>query len=76
MTSGKYQYLTQGTCSRLIEIEIEEGRIRNLQGIAALVKGMRPEDVAGRLRGIRCGSKSTSCPDQLAKALEEIIGNR
>ena len=86
MTSGKYQYLTQGTCSRLIEIEIEEGRIKNidftggchgnLQGIAALVKGMRPEDVAGRLRGIRCGSKSTSCPDQLAKALDDIIGNR
>lgn len=79
----KYQYQTKGTCSRMIEIEIEEGLIQdvrftggchgNLQGIGALVKGMKPEEVIGRLDGILCGSKATSCPDQLSQALKEII---
>lgn len=78
----KYQYQTSGTCSRVIEIEIEDGLIAdvnfiggchgNLQGIAALVKGQRPADVVARLKGISCGNKSTSCPDQLATALEAI----
>lgn len=77
-----YTYYPQGTCSRMIEIDITDGLISdvrvtggchgNLQGIAALVKGQRPADVASRLRGIRCGSKPTSCPDQLARALTEI----
>lgn len=79
----KYQYITEGTCSRAIDFEIDDnGIIRNvvftggcngnLQGIASLVKGMKVEDVVQRLRGIRCGSKATSCPDQLAKALSEL----
>lgn len=78
----KFQYVTKGTCSRMIDIEIEDGVIKdvkftggchgNLQGIGALVKGQRPEDVVCRLRGIRCGAKETSCPDQLALALESI----
>ncbi len=78
----KYQYQTSGTCSRVIEIEIEDGVIAdvnfiggchgNLQGIAALVKGQRPADVVARLKGIRCGNKPTSCPDQLATALEAV----
>lgn len=78
----KYQYQTNGTCSRIIEIEIEDGVIAdisfvggchgNLQGISALVKGLRPADVIDRLKGIRCGNKATSCPDQLATALESI----
>lgn len=78
----KYQYATQGTCSRLIEIEIEDGLIAgvsfvggchgNLQGIGSLVRGMRPADVIARLEGIRCGNKPTSCPDQLAAALRSI----
>lgn len=77
-----YTYVPQGTCSKLIEIEIENGVIAdvrftggchgNLQGISALVKGMKPCDVKARLEGIRCGMKATSCPDQLAKALSEI----
>lgn len=79
----KYQYPTSGTCSRMIEIEIKDGLIAdvtftggchgNLQGIGSLVRGMRPEDVIERLRGIKCGAKPTSCPDQLAIALEQIL---
>ncbi len=78
----KYQYQPQGTCSRLIEIEMENGVIKdisfvggchgNLQGISSLVKGMSPADVIARLDGIRCGNKGTSCPDQLSKALKAI----
>lgn len=79
----KYRYVPQGTCSRLIEWELENGVIKdvrftggchgNLQGIASLIKGMRPEDVVARLEGIRCGQKQTSCPDQLAKALKGTL---
>lgn len=78
-----YTYNTTGTCSRAIEINIaDDGTIRevrfdggcsgNTAGIAALAKGMKPTDLIARLRGIRCGSKPTSCPDQLARALEQI----
>ncbi|MDE6306322.1 MAG: TIGR03905 family TSCPD domain-containing protein [Muribaculaceae bacterium] len=78
----KYQYKTQGTCSRLIDIEVENGVVTdiiftggchgNLQGISCLAKGMRIEDVVSRIEGIRCGNKPTSCPDQLAQALKAI----
>lgn len=79
----KYQYTTSGTCSKLIDIEIaDDGTVAdikflggcngNLQGIAAMARGMHPSDVAARLRGIRCGAKPTSCPDQLARALDAI----
>ena len=77
-------YTTHGTCSRLINIDINDsGEIAdvsfvggcngNLPGIGALVRGQRPEDVIARLKGIRCGAKPTSCPDQLALALEEAL---
>lgn len=76
-------YYPKGVCSRKMDIELEDGIIKNvvitggcngnLQGIAALVKGRRAEDVIDTLRGINCGSKGTSCPDQLARALQEII---
>ena len=77
-------YTTHGTCSRIINIDINDsGEIAdvsfvggcngNLQGIGALVRGQRPEDVIARLKGIRCGAKPTSCPDQLALALEEAL---
>jgi len=76
------QYCPQGTCSRLIEIKVENGIVEevnftggchgNLQGIGALVKGMKAEDVIKRLEGIRCGNKPTSCTDQLSKALKQI----
>ena len=76
------RYQTKGTCSTAIDIEVKDGRIEsvtfiggcngNLQGISALVKGMMVEEAISRLKGIRCGFKNTSCPDQLAKALEAI----
>ena len=76
-------YKTKGTCSTSIDVELKDGVIDsvkftggcngNLQGISALVKGMKPEEAITRLKGIRCGFKPTSCPDQLAHALEEMI---
>lgn len=79
----KHSYFTNGTCSRRIDIETEGGVIKsvrfeggchgNLQGISSLVVGMRPDEVVERLDGICCGTKPTSCPDQLARALREII---
>ena len=77
------KYRTKGTCSSSIDIEMDGNVIKsviftggcngNLQGISALVKGMKPEEAISRLKGIRCGFKPTSCPDQLAHALEEMI---
>ena len=79
----KKVYQTQGTCSKFIEFDVEDGVVNdvvfyggcngNLQGIARLVKGMKVDDVISRLEGINCGGKGTSCPDQLAKALREQI---
>ena len=76
------RYQTKGTCSSAIDIEVKDGIIEsvkftggcngNLQGISALVPGMQVEDAISRLKGIRCGFKSTSCPDQLALALESM----
>lgn len=77
-----YTYKTKGTCSSNIELEVEEGIIKdivfwggcngNLQGISRLVKGMPVEAVISRLEGIRYGGRPTSCPDQLCKALHEM----
>ncbi|MBQ7755826.1 MAG: TIGR03905 family TSCPD domain-containing protein [Oscillospiraceae bacterium] len=79
----EYSYKTKGTCSREIHFEVEDGILKNvefiggcngnLKGIGSLVEGMEVEDVIERLEGITCGFKPTSCPDQLAKALKEII---
>lgn len=81
----KYQYTTKGTCSKLIEFEVEEGIVKNvnflggchgnLQGIAALVEGMPIEEVIKRLDGIDCKGKGTSCPDQFAQALKATLFN-
>ena len=77
----QYEYKTKGTCSQRIFFEVEDGKVKNVQfvggcngnlkGIAALVEGMSVEEVISRVEGIRCGMKSTSCPDQLAQALKE-----
>ncbi len=77
-----YTYTTKGVCSRSINIEIEDGIVLgaefvggcngNLKGIGSLVKGMKVEDVINKLEGIKCGFKSTSCPDQLAQALKQL----
>ena len=76
------RYQTKGTCSSSIDIEVNNGVIEsvaftggcngNLKGISALVKGMTVEEAISRLEGIRCGFKSTSCPDQLAQALKTL----
>jgi len=77
------EYRTRGTCSRRIVVDVEDGIIRsvgfeggchgNLQGIAALAQGQKPEEVIEKLEGIRCGFKNTSCPDQLAQALKQAL---
>ena len=79
-------YRTKGTCSSRIELEIDSDHIinsvsftggcnGNLKGISSLVTGRRAEEVISSLEGIRCGFKNTSCPDQLAKALKEVMDN-
>ncbi len=77
-----YEYIPRGVCSRKMTIDVEDGIVKslsveggcngNLKGISSLVEGMKVDDVINRLDGIRCGSKSTSCPAQLANALKEI----
>lgn len=79
----RYTYKTKGTCSRLIEFTVEDGILKdvvytggcsgNLKAIGILVDGMKIEDVVKKLKGVTCGAKSTSCSDQLATALTEII---
>lgn len=76
-----YTYKTKGTCSQEIRIELEDDIVKsiqiiggcngNLKGISALVQGMKVNDVIQKLSGIRCGSKPTSCPDQISRALKE-----
>ena len=73
----QYEYKTKGTCSQRIRFDIEDGKVHNLQfiggchgnlqGIAKLVEGMPADEVIQRVKGIRCGMKLTSCPDQLSK---------
>ena len=74
------KYTPRGVCSQHMEIDVEDGVIQavrvmggcngNLKGIASLMKGMTVEDAISRMDGIRCGMKSTFCPDQLAQALK------
>ena len=79
------EYKTKGTCSRAVIVDVEDGVITecqfvggcsgNTQGVASLVKGMKVEDAVAKIKGIKCGMKSTSCPDQLALALEETVNS-
>ncbi|MGI6069249.1 MAG: TIGR03905 family TSCPD domain-containing protein [Blautia sp.] len=76
-------YKTKGVCSQKIEFELKDHKVYNvtftggchgnLQGIGKLVEGMDAEEVITRLEGIHCGFKSTSCPDQLAKAIRGAL---
>lgn len=78
-----YTYTPRGVCSRRMTVELEDGVIKNvlveggcsgnLQGISRLVVGMKATDAIARMRGISCGGKPTSCPDQLSRALEEAL---
>ncbi len=81
MNSQRKTYKTSGTCSQSISYSLEDGKLKNvsfesgchgnLQGIAKLVEGMDAKEVHKRLKGIKCCDKASSCPDQLAKALEK-----
>lgn len=76
-------YQTVGTCSQRIVFDVEGDVVKNVQfiggchgntqGVAALVEGMKVEDVISKLKGIKCGMRPTSCPDQLARALEATL---
>lgn len=78
---SKFTYTPKGVCSAQIDFEIEGDIVKNVQftrgcsgntqGIAILVDGMKIDDVIAKLRGVNCGGRGTSCPDQLACALEE-----
>ena len=79
----EYIYQTKGVCSRSIKVRIEDGVVAevafeggcngNLNGISKLAVGMRADELIGKLKGTRCGFKDTSCPDQLAIALEKAL---
>lgn len=81
-----FEYEPQGVCSRLIRVDIEDGRLRkvefeggchgNLQGICSLVRGMECEEVLRRLEGIDCKGKGTSCPDQLSRAIRTALSQQ
>ena len=76
-------YKTQGTCSTQIDVEVEEGIVKsvqftrgcngNTQGVVRLVEGMKAKDAIAKLRGIKCGARPTSCPDQLSYAIEQAM---
>ena len=78
-----YQYRPRGVCSQAISFDLEDGVVKNVrftggcsgntQGVARLVEGMPAEEAVKRLSGIRCGFKSTSCPDRFAAALEDAM---
>lgn len=79
----EFSYKTRGVCSQYINFELKDGIVTNvhflggcngnLKGISALVEGQKAEDIIARVEGIKCGMKSTSCPDQLAQALKEAL---
>ena len=79
----RYNYNTNGVCSRQISFDIEDGKLKNvsfvggcngnLKGICALVEGADATEIVKRLRGTKCGMKDTSCPDQLAVAIEKAL---
>ena len=80
-----HSYKTRGTCSRQIDFELDNGIVKNvsffggcngnLKGIGALVEGRPAEEVIQLLKGMKCGFKPTSCPDQLALALEKALND-
>lgn len=79
----EYTRMNKGVCSRSTKVVIEDGIIKdikviggcsgNIEGISRLVIGMKAEDVAKRMKGVRCGFKTTSCPDQIALTIEEAL---
>lgn len=82
----RFEYHTEGTCSRNIILDMDGDTIENVQfiggcngnlkGISSLIKDQKAQDVIDRVKGIKCGPKSTSCPDQLALALEAYLSQK
>ena len=80
----KFSYAPRGVCSQRMDFDVEDGIVKsvaiyggchgNLQGISKLITGMPVDEVIARLKGIRCGGKASSCPDQIAQALEQAKG--
>ena len=78
----KKRFYTQGICCKAFDVDVEDGKVLSVKfyggcdgnghGICRLVEGMQAEDVVRRLKGIDCGGKGTSCPDQLARAIENF----
>lgn len=78
-----YNFRTKGICATKLEFDVEDGVVKNVfffggcdgnhKGLAALAEGMAPDEAAKKLRGITCGMRESSCPDQLAVALEEFL---
>ncbi len=82
-----YSFRPQGVCSQMMQVEVDDqgiiqklevlgGCSGNLQGISALVQGMPAQEAIRRLKGIRCGFKATSCPDQFATHLEKALAKK
>ena len=81
-----YEYRNRGVCSRSVRFSLEDGKIRsvsflggcsgNTQGVARLIEGMDAKEAADRIRGINCGGKGTSCPDQLARAIDAALAQQ
>jgi len=79
-------YYPKGVCSTKIDFDVEDGKIHNLvvtngcngnlKGIAALAEGQDIKELEEKLKGIKCGFKNTSCPDQISKALKEVLENQ
>lgn len=79
----RYTYTPTGVCSRKFEIDLDGNKIKSIKviggcpgntiGLAKLLEGMDVNEAISKLKGIKCGMRSTSCPDQIAKALEKII---
>ena len=79
----QYTYVPQGVCSREMRVDVENGIVKsaqivggcsgNTQALCRLVEGLKAEDAIAKISGIRCGFKSTSCPDQLSKALRKAL---
>lgn len=80
----RYDYTPSGVCSVKISFDLNDGIVSNIvftrgcngntQGVSRLAEGMRAEELISRLEGIQCGTKGTSCPDQLAKAVKKALG--
>ena len=81
-----YQYRTKGVCARNISFDIVDGKVTNVhfeggcagntKGVASLIEGMDAEEAIRRMEGIPCGFKGTSCPDQLAKAIRQVLEDK